>query len=72
MKKSCEGCKALDMNSWGGLYLYHCGLDYRLDQNKGIPLEQCPKPKTYQRYFDMKELKEKHSLANEELIRNCQ
>lgn len=69
MKKSCEGCRALDLNSYSGLYLYSCGLDYIIDKNKGIPFEDCPKPKTIQKMINLKVLKEKHKLTNDELNR---
>lgn len=65
MKKSCEGCKALNSNN--NLYLWQCDLNYRIDGHKGIPLEGCPKPLTYQKWFDLKELKEKNNLTNDEL-----
>jgi len=55
MKRNCNGCRAF-ANIRGGV----CELNYRLDSNrqyKGItlewkPLEECPKPKTYDQLFD--------------------
>lgn len=67
MKKSCEGCKAL--NGVNLLSDWQCELDYKIDGFKGIPLEKCPKPKTYQKLLDLKELKQKYNLTNEELTK---
>lgn len=67
MKKSCEGCKAFDFNSTNNLYLWKCCLNYKIDNIKGIPLENCPKPKTIKKMIDLKEIKEKYNLTNEEL-----
>lgn len=45
-KRTCESCKALILNNgW-----YSCELGYDINQ-KGIPLEHCPKPKTYMDEF---------------------
>jgi len=45
-KKTCERCKALKLDQgW-----YSCKLGYDINQN-GIPLEPCPKPKTYTEEF---------------------
>ncbi len=42
MKKTCNGCKALvyARPNWS------CSKGYTLDEIKGIPLEECPKPLT--------------------------
>ncbi len=59
MKRSCFGCKALDKN---GDNTYYCSLHY---QNANIyniktgtvrevkPLEECPKPTSTKKLFDL-------------------
>ena len=61
MKKNCNGCRAFDRNG-------RCELGYKvqvLSKNtsvgyileRQIPLEECPKPKTYDELFRIKGLK---------------
>jgi len=58
MKKTCNGCRAMDS--------YGCDLGYKteitrhsfngyLDERK--PLEECEKPKTYSQFFYLLEIK---------------
>jgi hypothetical protein len=50
MKRKCDGCRALETNG--------CGLGYKTQATsvfdglitKFKPLEECPKPKTYDKY----------------------
>jgi hypothetical protein len=43
VKRTCNGCKALDWHTgyWG------CRLGYKMDIEKRIPKEECPKPMTF-------------------------
>jgi len=58
MKRNCNGCRALDQNNSG----YYCSLGYKVEQvyfesiySMGSkPLEECPKPKTYDKYLELK------------------
>ena len=52
MKKTCEGCKALELSQ----YTARCLLGYKFDE-RFKPLEQCPKPKTYADFFEEKKQK---------------
>jgi hypothetical protein len=45
MKKTCNGCRALRYGIIHN-YCWECGLGYDIDITKGIPKEQCPKPRT--------------------------
>lgn len=56
MKRTCNGCKALD-----AIQENKCGLLYKTEKIyfKNIiveckPLEECPKPKTIKEYFNIK------------------
>lgn len=60
LKKSCKGCRALE----GFEFDYRCTLGYRLTVDtigefygrsiyQAKPLEDCPKPKTYNKYFEL-------------------
>ena len=61
MKKTCTGCRALDDNRFSS----SCNLGFKNKSIKKkcimgeyyecIPLEECPKPKTYDKYFELKE-----------------
>lgn len=59
MKKSCYGCKAL-VHTSGSLDGW-CMLNFKINTIEGgyshyfKPAEQCPKPTTYQKYFDCNE-----------------
>lgn len=44
LKRTCTGCRASNLM---GLPYYRCELGYKVDKMKGRPLEECPKPKTY-------------------------
>ena len=46
MKRTCRGCKAIIEV---GVICYGCELGYKTD-SFGKPLEECPKPKTYDEY----------------------
>jgi hypothetical protein len=58
MKRNCNGCRALDRNN----DYFTCDLGYKIEQLKvervfnigGKPLEECPKPKTYDEYLKLK------------------
>ena len=63
MKKSCDGCRAIGKSN-------NCSLGYRTKMlyipipafgnrmlERMVPLEQCPKPKTYDEYLLQKKLK---------------
>jgi hypothetical protein len=59
MKRNCNGCRALVDNSNGGFY---CSLGYKIqsinkfDSTVGAkPTEECPKPKTYEKYLNLRE-----------------
>jgi len=49
MKKSCDGCRALE-SSPCSKYEMQCVLGYLMDSFKWKPLEQCPKPRTNIQY----------------------
>ena len=49
MKRTCEGCRALD--TFTGVYT--CAIHYEIDWYKGIPLEECPKPRTIRKLVDI-------------------
>lgn len=61
--KTCDGCRA----SWNMGYSSYCGLEYNIkvieivrDWGKflqPIPLEKCPKPKTWKKYFNSEHAK---------------
>jgi hypothetical protein len=57
MKKNCNGCRASSTGFYGQ---YKCDLNYKMESifndkclmyTHGKPLEECPKPKTYEDYF---------------------
>lgn len=50
MKKSCDGCKALDELS--DYLALSCKLGYQITP-KGIPLEECPKPRTIKEFVKL-------------------
>lgn len=67
MKKSCNGCKCIIYdNEWSA----HCELGYKIEKDKTIkthylgeiikfkPLMDCPKPKTYDEFLKIKNIKE--------------
>ena len=65
MKNTCWGCKALEWNP----PLYQCKLTYEIETihclagtTEIIPLEPCPKPLTFDAYFQI-------TQANENLAR---
>jgi len=45
MKKSCNGCRALEYGIIHN-HCWECSLGYDIDPVRGVPREQCPKPKT--------------------------
>lgn len=58
LKKTCNGCRAFSDNGSGG----KCDLGYKVGDKKVIyncitieykPLEECPKPKTYDEYHKL-------------------
>lgn len=59
MKRNCKGCRALTEGFKGNLF---CGLGYKVEQITfnvsysigAKPLEECPKPKTYNEYLNLK------------------
>jgi len=53
MKKRCNGCRALEIIINGYSLYYKCDLKFSMYNN--IPRENCPKPKTYSEYFNLKE-----------------
>lgn len=42
-KRTCGRCRVLNLTSYHG---YKCLLGYRVDAEKALPLEPCPKPLT--------------------------
>jgi hypothetical protein len=57
MKRNCNACRASSKGFYGE---YTCELGYKVDSNysvkfssyiEGKPLEECPKPKTYNEYM---------------------
>jgi len=57
MKQSCNGCRALSH----GPHEYYCDLGYKIESRNTrqfkeydmitpVPLEQCPKPKTWEKW----------------------
>lgn len=57
MKRNCNGCRA---SSRGSYDTYVCMLGYKMESvfndkyviyTHGKPLEECPKPKTYDKYM---------------------
>lgn len=51
MKRSCIRCKALRQL---GVWLYECEFGYKTD-GFTKPLENCPKPTTYEEYIKLKD-----------------
>lgn len=59
MKKTCFGCRALDYNGESA----RCDLGYKQTKKyrgtylytEPVPTEECPKPRTYDRYFGLLE-----------------
>jgi len=54
MKKTCDGCRALNGKLCSLGYKNHTKLTMykgRLINNGIVPLENCPKPKTYKNLF---------------------
>lgn len=57
MKRTCNKCKALEVNTYGDL---QCGLGYKIEKNSldfttisAKPQEDCPKPLTLTKYLDL-------------------
>jgi hypothetical protein len=59
MKKNCNGCRASDRGHYGE---YICHLGHAVQSvssanagfyKEGKPLEECPKPKTYDKYLEL-------------------
>ena len=59
MKRNCNGCRASTRGYYGN---YDCNLNYKVESifnpqyniyTHGKPLEECPKPKTYDAYLDL-------------------
>lgn len=42
-KKTCAGCRALKSCSSAS----YCELGFRINEKNSVPLEPCPKPRTY-------------------------
>lgn len=51
MKKTCDRCRALIESQGEAL---KCQLGYKIDGQKGIPLEKCTKPTTYTELIEQK------------------
>ena len=51
MKKTCDGCRALDETT--NYFNLSCRLGYQTTPN-GRPLEECPKPRTIKEYVKIK------------------
>jgi len=57
MKRTCFGCRALDFNG----EQKRCDLGYKQIwkplyntlRREPIPAEECPKPRTYDKYFEL-------------------
>jgi len=52
-KRTCEGCKALNSITYN--YKFNCDLGYLIDDQKGIPLEKCPKPLKFTDFYECQE-----------------
>ncbi|KAF6565341.1 hypothetical protein G9G63_09280 [Paenibacillus sp. EKM202P] len=65
MKKSCKGCKASIIER----PYYKCELGYDLDKNLGVPVSDCPKPKTNMDFINLKQDREKYGLSQSELAK---
>ena len=66
MKDTCKGCRALEYSS----PTYNCKLEYEIDTIRDLagtleifPLEPCPKPLTYDAYFQITQAKENEARA---------
>ena len=63
MKRTCFGCRSLD---WNG-HQKNCALGYKQGTNwhpkslwsEPVPAEDCPKPLTYTKFFELLANKEK-------------
>lgn len=53
MKKTCEGCKALEMIQ----YDKRCLLGFKFDEKTFKPLEECPKPLTIKKFVELNKYK---------------
>lgn len=51
VKRTCKGCKAL---TEVGVIAYNCEFGYKTD-GFAKPLEDCPKPRTYEEYIKLLE-----------------
>lgn len=62
MKRTCNGCRALAISVRIG---FECELGFPINDTWNgyrhiiAPLQQCPKPKTYEEYFQCREKREK-------------
>lgn len=56
MKRTCDGCKALEFD----YEKKRCGLRYKQEwkNHRPVPAEECPKPRTYKRLFEL--IEDKH------------
>lgn len=62
MKKTCNGCRALDFKAGYA----DCELGYKQTEayrrsiifREPVPIEQCPKPRTYDSLFELLKAKE--------------
>lgn len=59
LKRTCEGCRAFDTDG----RMVKCDLGYKQEKiyggpwspNSAKPAEECPKPRTYDEFFGLKE-----------------
>jgi len=62
MKKTCDGCRALQNQPSGRLTdkrcLFWCALNYKMDEVNRTPLQECEKPKTYRYFISLIKLKQ--------------
>ncbi len=67
IKKTCQNCKALRIE-FGTVNPYSCTLGYSVDNINGVPMEKCPKPKTYVKLNELNSIKDKYKLNKDELV----
>jgi len=68
MKNTCKGCKALD---WG-YESYSCKLNFKMQTIRQLdgtlsntPMEPCPKPLTFNDYYQIIQAKENIIMIND-------
>lgn len=60
MKRTCNRCKA---SREVGFYGYECEFGYKTDMFL-TPLEECPKPTTYEEYLECIKIRDKELAEN--------